>query len=198
MASYSDEVRNRIIETSRKFFARFGLFKTTVDEISQAMHMGKSSLYYYFKNKEEIFKAVIEKEVDILSERVRKAVEEAPTPQEKLKVFGIQRMKARTELANAYSALKDEYLNHYSFVQDVRRDVEARELEYVKKILLEGREKGIFSFDDAGATARGIATAFKGLEYEWALQGDDGEFGKDIDPLLAVLLHGIMNRGEQK
>jgi AcrR family transcriptional regulator len=36
-------------------FARFGLEKTTLDDIARAVNLNKASLYYYYKNKEDIF-----------------------------------------------------------------------------------------------------------------------------------------------
>jgi len=57
----SEEKKNILLQVAQSIFARFGLFKTTVDEIAKAARMGKSSIYYYFRSKEDIFKAVLEK-----------------------------------------------------------------------------------------------------------------------------------------
>ncbi len=45
----------QILTAARELFNRQGYPKTSVDDISQAVGMRKSSLYYYFKNKEQIF-----------------------------------------------------------------------------------------------------------------------------------------------
>ncbi|MFW6389223.1 MAG: TetR/AcrR family transcriptional regulator, partial [Marinilabiliaceae bacterium] len=59
MVSGQDTVRIAILKSARELFAKFGYRKTTMEDIAQALRKGKSSLYYYFKNKEEIFQAVI-------------------------------------------------------------------------------------------------------------------------------------------
>ncbi len=61
-----DANRTAILDASRDLFARFGYKKTTMEDIAMALRKGKSSLYYYFKNKEEIFQAVIELESELL------------------------------------------------------------------------------------------------------------------------------------
>lgn len=49
------EKRDQILNAAKLLFNRQGYAKTSVDDISQAVGMRKSSLYYYFKNKEDLF-----------------------------------------------------------------------------------------------------------------------------------------------
>jgi TetR/AcrR family transcriptional repressor of mexJK operon len=52
----------RILDAAQKRFAHFGLEKTTMNEIAEDLGMSKASLYYYFTDKESIFKEVVIKE----------------------------------------------------------------------------------------------------------------------------------------
>jgi len=61
-----EEYRKRIITTAGEIFSRYGFKKTTMDEIANGLKMGKSSIYYYFASKEEIFEAVVLNEANIL------------------------------------------------------------------------------------------------------------------------------------
>ena len=54
-----DDMRNTIINSASDVFEKFGFKKTTVDDIAQALRKGKSSIYYYFKSKEEDRKSVV-------------------------------------------------------------------------------------------------------------------------------------------
>ncbi|UXX78905.1 TetR/AcrR family transcriptional regulator [Reichenbachiella carrageenanivorans] len=47
--------KEQILDAAKQLFDRQGYAKTSVDDISQAVGMRKSSLYYYFKNKEDLF-----------------------------------------------------------------------------------------------------------------------------------------------
>ena len=67
-----NDMRNTIVGIASEVFAKFGFKKTTVDDIAQALRKGKSSIYYYFSSKEDIFKAVVDKEADALREKIDK------------------------------------------------------------------------------------------------------------------------------
>ncbi|HXL00524.1 MAG TPA: TetR/AcrR family transcriptional regulator [Dysgonamonadaceae bacterium] len=54
MNTVSDEMRNTIICKAGELFGRYGYKKTTMDDIADALQKGKSSIYYYFQNKEDI------------------------------------------------------------------------------------------------------------------------------------------------
>jgi AcrR family transcriptional regulator len=62
MVVVKEEVRTHIVGVARKIFTRNGFRKTTMEEIAGVSQKGKSSIYYYFNSKEEIFRAVVEKE----------------------------------------------------------------------------------------------------------------------------------------
>ncbi|MCX8010098.1 MAG: TetR/AcrR family transcriptional regulator [Ignavibacteria bacterium] len=53
-----------IVRSARERFARFGFKKTTMDDIAADLRMGKATMYYYYKSKEEIFEAVVKSEFD--------------------------------------------------------------------------------------------------------------------------------------
>ncbi len=50
-----EDKRQQIIVAAQGLFNRLGYAKTSVDDIASTLGMKKSSLYYYFKNKEDIF-----------------------------------------------------------------------------------------------------------------------------------------------
>ncbi|MGE7773497.1 TetR/AcrR family transcriptional regulator [Chitinophaga sp. NPDC101104] len=56
-----DQKREAILEAALKRFKRFGLAKTTMDEIAKDLEISKGSLYYYFSDKERIYVAVVER-----------------------------------------------------------------------------------------------------------------------------------------
>ena len=60
----SREKEEQIILAARKVFARYGFSKTTMEDISSEVEMGKASLYYYFPTKENLFQAAIKHEQD--------------------------------------------------------------------------------------------------------------------------------------
>ena len=183
-----------IIKAAQELFARFGFVKTTVDEIARAARMGKATLYHYFRSKEDVFKEVIEKESRILNEKVKEAIDKEETPQKKLRAFVLTRMMYLNELANIYSALKDEFLNHYAFIEKTREKDFYHEIKTVKNILNEGIEKNIFAIQDVELTSFAIISALKGLEYPWSIKVSLPDIEKNVDILLEILFQGILKR----
>lgn len=57
-----------LIEVSRELFAKHGKRNITMNDIAEASRKGRRTLYTYFSNKEDIFKAVVDKEINYLSE----------------------------------------------------------------------------------------------------------------------------------
>lgn len=188
------EQKENIIESAQKLFTRFGFLKTTVDEIAKAARMGKASLYHYFKGKEDIFREVVKKESQVLSGKTREAIERENTPQDKMKAFIVTRMQCLSELANIYDALKNEYLEHYAFIEKTREKNFREEIDMVKAILDDGVKSGVFAITDMELTAFTIITALKGLEYHWTVEIPSNKIERNIDMLLGVLFNGIVKR----
>ena len=97
-----DDTREHILKVAMHIFSKFGFQKTTVDEIAKAAHKAKGSVYYYFRNKEELFQNVVEKEFSTLQRELIRAVQEGETGKMKLTNYIIIRMKVLGELSNMY------------------------------------------------------------------------------------------------
>ena len=190
----TDTSRESILHAARSLFARYGLGKTTIDDIARSVRMGKGSLYYYFKSKEDLFKAVLDHEIGSLKEEINTAIEGVATPPEKMRTYLLGRMKGIRKFVNFYNTFSDDYLKHFAFVNTIRREYDAYEINTVASILHEGVESGLFGIKDVELTAYTIVSAAKGLEYDWALAADEAEIERNINKLLEVLFYGIMKR----
>ena len=188
-----EEKRERILSVAQKIFARFGIKKTTMDEIAKMARMGKATLYYYFKSKEEIFAEVIHKESIVLKQKLQEEISKADTPQDKIKAYVLTRMMHLKELSNYYTTLTDEYLEHYSFVENERKDFTEHEIKTIKEILLQGIEQNVFEMEDVTLTARMIAIALKGLEYPLIIE-DENDMEFEINQMLKILFKGLETR----
>jgi len=194
MTPNSTAVRETIIEAAREIFARFGFRKATMDEIARTARKGKSSLYHYFKSKEEVFQAVIEQEAAEVMAEIFRAVQQEKKPQEKLRAYVITRMQAFKRVANLFTAFKDEYLESYGFIERMRKSYDRYEIETITSILQNGIKNGVFAVNNLELTAYAIFTAAKGLEYSWALEPNTGKIETNIKSLLDILFHGIVKK----
>lgn len=75
----------RILKTVAEIFANKGYYQTTVDEIARAIGVAKGTIYYHFKNKEELYLAIIREGVYLLEEQMRLDISGAKAPAGKIK-----------------------------------------------------------------------------------------------------------------
>ncbi|MCG6188310.1 TetR/AcrR family transcriptional regulator [Maribellus maritimus] len=186
------EVKENIITVAQDIFMRFGFRKTTMDEIAYAARKGKSSLYYYFKSKEEVFQAVVEKEASVLRSEIVAKVAESSSAKEKLRSYIVVRMEGFKNWGNFYVALKDEYLSNYDFIEKIRIRYDESEVNSITQIIKDGIDGGEFKGLNAELTAKTVLIAMKGLEVPLIVGKDlETNFRKEIDDMLEILFHGI-------
>ncbi len=188
------EKKEKIISAATSLFSRFGLEKTTMEDIAKAAKKGKSSLYYYFKSKEEVFAEVIKKEIAGLKTAIVEAIEKEDDPYNKFRKFVDARLNYLNEKADEYTNVKDEHLKHYEFVEKLTADYSKWEISTIKSIVEYGRDKGLFEVTDLDSISQALFFALKGLEYPWAINLTRKEIEKSVEALVDVLLRGISKR----
>jgi AcrR family transcriptional regulator len=186
-----NDQRELILSAAKKLFSRFGLEKTTMEDIARAAGKGKSSLYYYFKSKEEVYAEVIRKEIAGLKTIIRKAIDEEDDPYNKFTRFVDTRLNYLNEKADQYTTIRDEYLKHYQFIQYLTADYSDWEMSTIKEIIEYGRDRNLFLVTDSETISRAIFFALKGLEYPWTTNLTRIELEKSVYILVDILLKGI-------
>lgn len=195
MVVVKQEIREHIVKVASKIFTRYGFRKTTMEEIAAASRKGKSSIYYYFQSKEEIFRAVVDKEAEELKIELDQTIMEDATPIEKLKTYILFRLHHLRTVENYYAALNDEYLSSMNFILEIRRQFDLEERAVVKKILEEGMKNGTFQVVSSEIGAIAIATMMKGLELPLLLSDEHKTDREELlDDLIRVLFYGIIKR----
>jgi AcrR family transcriptional regulator len=188
-----EEIRDQIVEVSRQIFGRMGFKGTTMDEIAHGINKGKSSIYYYFPGKEDIYQAVIEKEVSLLHAEIQRSISQVESPVEKLKVYVLVRLRTLSTMTNFYEALKNEYFYQFDFVSKIREINDKEESAMVENLLKDGVARNIFVIHNTELASIAIVTAMRGLEAP-LLQCSEIHLEERIDHLLAILFYGIIRR----
>ena len=187
-----EEFRRKVIITAGAIFSRYGYKKTTMDEIAKALKKGKSSIYYYFESKEEIFEAVVLYEANILRNELTAAIKSVESPVEKMKNYVFVRMKSFEKLSNYYNAIFDKNLDHFNFIENIRSKYDREELAILRLILYHGARKKIFNVKNSEYTALAVQTTLKGLEVPLFWQKKEVNIEDRLNAILDVLFHGIL------
>ena len=193
--SGKDEVREQLVQSARLVFARYGFKKTALDDIAREARKGKSTIYYYFKSKDDIFKAVIDAEAEIRSKSIEDQISAIEDPQQKLKTYIYVRMLSLKNVGNYYEAIKNDLLDNLYFVNSLRTNHFDAEVNVVKNLLLEGVDKGIYTIQNPELTAKTVVTLLQGFEVPLIQKNlSDEELQKSVDEMLNILFFGIVTK----
>lgn len=189
-----DEYRTRIILTASRIFSHYGFKKTTMDEISKALKKGKSSIYYYFGSKEEIFEAVVLHEANQLRAQLTAAIKEVDSPPDKLRNYIHVRMNAFDKLSNYYNAVFDKNLDHYEFIEKIRARYDREELAILRLLVYLGNRRGVFDVEDSEYTAMAIQTMLKGFEVPLFWSKRQIDINTRLEAILRLIFNGVYKR----
>jgi AcrR family transcriptional regulator len=78
------KTKAKLVDVARQLFAKMGVENTTMNDIALASKKGRRTLYTYFKSKDEIYLAVVESELDILSDMMKRVADKDISPDKKI------------------------------------------------------------------------------------------------------------------
>jgi len=183
-----------IVSAARDVFKNFGYKKTTMNDVAKAAGKGKSSIYYYFESKDDIFKTVILSEAIIYRDKVLGSISNSDDPHEKLKRYIMIRLQTDRILSNFHRAINDPDLRHIRFVKKLKDLYDREEFSIFRGILEDGVKKGHFEVYDFRHAAVGIVTAMRGIESTLLLNPDDPHLEAKVENILNIVLYGIVKR----
>lgn len=147
------KTRDRLIEVARQLFAHQGVENTTMNDIASASEKGRRTIYTYFKNKRDIYNAVVKSESDQVIEKLSELLTMPLPPEQKLMNFIFIRFEAIKELVSRNGSLKAGFFRDVRKVERARRSTTTKEANILKQILAEGVEQNVFRIRHVEQTA---------------------------------------------
>lgn len=154
---------NFIIEVAQKRFGLFGVEKTSMQEIANDLKLSKASLYYYFPDKESLYKAVVEKEQIEFLNNITKRILSIEEPGQLLLEYVHARLSYFRTLLNLSRLRLEAYSDLKPFFRDSINAFKEKEMEIVENIFKKGISSGKFSMKNTGQTASLFLDLLKGL-----------------------------------
>ena len=158
------KTRQKLLEVARELFAHKGLEATTMNDIAAASGRGRRTLYTYFRNKEEIYYAVIEEELERLSEKMDEVASMDVEPEEKIFTLIYTHLSIIRDTVARNGTLRAEFFRNIWMVEKVRKAFDVEEHRILQKVLQEGVDKGRFRIENVGLMADIVYYSVKGLE----------------------------------
>jgi AcrR family transcriptional regulator len=190
----TSKTRALLVNVARDLFAQNGKQNVTMNDIAVASNKGRRTLYTYFNNKNEVYLAVIENELDILIERLQDVMERNISPTKKLEAYIFTRFEVIKEAITRNGSLKADFFRNIYEVEKARRPIDVKEIRMLKQILSAGMADGSFRIESPQWTAMIMLYALKGIEAPY-LNTNIGNSIRDRRPqIMDFLLSGIMKK----
>lgn len=155
---------NMLIEAARVLFTRNGYDHTTMSDIAREAKKGRRTLYMHFPSKEVLLRRVIEMELDKILDVLRAIAEKDIPADRKIMELVFSRLNNVRHSVFRNGSLRADFTRFYLTIDSIRRKSDKMEINLIRGILLEGREQGLFRFDNADVMAELIHYSIKGLE----------------------------------
>lgn len=181
--------REEIIEGAKKAFRHYGIFKTNLEDVGKECQMSKNALYYYFKNKEELFRAALHSEFETLLNEEQRKVAEIVDFKVFLRDFFIIRYNEAIRFISEYDLMRYEsqQIYHHIFHEETEFLLD-REQKILKDII-----KNFISDDtDLESLVTLIVSINQGLLYKSLFSHQkSGNIEKEVNTIISFLFNGI-------
>ncbi len=186
-----DLVKANIIQAAEEVFQKWGINKTTMEDIAREAGKGKSTLYYYFKSKEEVLEAVAQVQFDRITEQAKREIEKKDTAKEKMLAYAYLTFKEIRRTITLYDIARGEIRLNKELIESLVQKFGAIEEKIIESILRFGIDRGEFKSigpRDLKATTRAIMAVKRSLTISLFIDNEDKHL---IDQIIRLLSEGL-------
>lgn len=189
------KTRAKLVDVARQLFAKRGVDDTTMNDIAVASKKGRRTLYTYFKSKEDIYMAVVESELEMLSDAMEQVAKKDITPDEKILKLIETHLDSIKMVVYRNGTLRAGFFRNIWRVEVVRKKFDTKEIKLFKQVLAEGKDKGIFDIDNVDIIADIVHYCIKGIEVPYIR----GQIAEELDDeagwaYVAKIVFGALGR----
>lgn len=193
------KTRQTLVDVARQLFAKNGIANTTMNDIAKASGKGRRTLYTYFKSKDDVYYAVIEAELERLSDKLDEVAAKHSSPQDKIIELIYTHLSMIKETVIRNGNLRAEFFRNIWMVERVRKKFDEDEIELFKKVYTEAKNDDEFDIDNVELVAEITHYCIKGLEVPFIY----GRIGYGLTeetskPVVAKVVYGALGKAGMK
>ena len=196
MKTKLERTKDKIISIAKALFDKKSVFETTMSDIATATGMSRRTLYMHFKSKESIYKYVVEDHVRTINEKLQHAADSMLLPDRKLRLYILARFNVIDNLVKQNKFIRHDFIYNTIRVEQLRKNIDARELKLLTQIIQEGKDIGIMNIIDATSFAKTLLTMFKSLEQPFIMIGHRKRNYHTLKEYVDLLFNGILTKQE--
>ncbi len=188
MGAHTTEYKIQIIDAARSAFARYGFRKATMADIARKLKITRSALYYYYRNKEEIFIEVVRHELRLYADELTGAIDEAESPEEKLIVFASTSISLRKKFVTMYKLTFEDMLEHYDISSAIKNGVLTLHSSSIAGILR--ADRCLTGIADIDGVAQLLSMSLRGVVFG-SREKNDERLQRDLVHVCMIFYNGL-------
>ncbi len=190
------DVKQTIIRESTRLFLANGFRGTSVKQITEGAGIGRGTLYWYFKSKEEILESVFRKFergfVDGLTEAVQRCDGDFIAKYKVFHRFATEFARDNRDLALASNTLMSEIVGTNTEGERVIKAIWERYRLLLEGMLEDGKREGTVPAEvDSATCAHVIMASHTGMLVQWFINGESFDVPAFVRTVRNFLLKGI-------
>jgi AcrR family transcriptional regulator len=180
MAKKSEKPVNRrleIIQISEELFYKQGYNETSVNDVIEKIGIAKGTFYHYFKSKEEVLKAIVQKTLDELIEQAELIINDKNIDaKNKMKKIFFESNKKDGEEIKITKSLHQ--VENRALHEEINIQIVIRFTPIIEKIVKQGKKEKVFKINNAFEKIQFLVTASQFLFDEGLFNWNEREFKK--------------------
>jgi AcrR family transcriptional regulator len=148
--------RNQILDAAARIISQKGYHAASMQDIARAVNLQKASLYHHVSSKQEILLILLNRGLDLLTERLEAVVEKEISPDEKLR----QAMTTYMQTLADYDSLSAILLLEHRSLEPELHELHVPRRDRFERIwrdlIQEGIEAGVFTSASPSIAARAV------------------------------------------
>jgi len=194
-----EEMQEQILQMAKQLFQLHGFKRVTIDDIAKAIGKARSSLYYYYKTKDEILAAVIAADIAELMTAITFAVTRASAVEEKIKAFFRTKLEIILEKRAFFNSLDvgmdpAELSGFQKAKLTVHQQIMQQEGELLGQIIREGIGRGELAnlgHKDQENLVFVLLSSLQGMKREMTIQNDFSNIEPAVEIFVRSIIHGL-------
>ena len=193
-----DARKKQIMDAAIKVFVSKGFHEATTDDIMNEAQIGKGTIYQHFKNKKELFIAVVDRGLDELQDVILAEVEKTDDPLKKIEnairtylTFFERRSDLIGILIHEQSTFQERiakrYFEHYY-----------GNVDRIKQTFKTGIAQGLMKKMDIDGAISVLTSLLNGQLYMWQIEGRKYRLSDRASVLLKIFFTGIIKDQKRK
>jgi AcrR family transcriptional regulator len=158
--------KDQILQASADCFAKYGYDKTTLDDIGRRCHMNKASLYYYYKNKEEIYIQVILNESATYIDNLQNKVAAVEGYENKILTYFVERLRKYEQVLNVHHLSIESLQRIEPIFNDLYTLVQEKEIAFIQSILEGGIEQDTLEMEEPKRVATALIRVAEAVKHD--------------------------------